>query len=48
MFAVAVAVFPLATLAGVLVPPKTVPEPATLVLLAVGTGAVALVRRFRK
>lgn len=42
-------VLSLPTFAGTVVtPPSTVPEPATLALLATGMGAIALVRRFRK
>ena len=44
----ATAVLSLPTMAGVAVPPATMPEPATLALLATGMGAIALVRRFRK
>lgn len=44
----AAAVLSLPTMAGVAAPPATMPEPATLALLATGMGAIALVRRFRK
>lgn len=46
MLSAATSVLSVPTFAGVAVTPTSVPEPGTMLLLAAGMGAIAVVRRF--